>query len=198
MKNFFFTIVCLFSLYSCSVPNYYVENKTQNFGVDFSTGRWLLNKIEAPLRVEDKLKENVQHDFKSLLGERLVYIEDSNGLLLPKKIPLQPTKELLKELKVGTNFDYIINIKTANLANDFDSISLTNHKFQKGELNSNEVILEIYDLSLLDIIYSQRVIGSASIPENSSSDVHFSKSSNSLILGAYKKLMKELKQKSIK
>ena len=175
-----------------------MENKTQNFGVDFSTGRWLLNKIEAPLRVEDKLKENVQRDFKALLGERLVNIENSSGLLLPKKIPLQPTKELLKELKIGTNFDYIINIKAANLANDFDSISLTNHKFQNGELNSNEVILEIYDLSLLDIIYSQKVIGSASIPENSSSDVHFSKSSNSLILGAYKKLMIELKQKSIK
>ena len=101
-------------------------------------------------------------------------------------------------MKIGTNFDYIINLKASNLKQDFDSVSLTNHKFQNGEINSNEVIIEIYDLSLLEIIYNQKVIGSASIPENSSSDVHFSKSSNSLILGAYKKLMKELKNKSIK
>lgn len=198
MKRFLSLLVFLFSLYSCSVPNYYVENKTQDFGVDFTNGKWMLNKIDAPLQVEDKLKENALHDFKALLGDRLIAIEDVQGQLLPKKIPLQPTKETLKELKIGTNFDYIINLKASNLKQDFDSVSLTNYKFQNGEINSNEVILEIYDLSLLEIIYSQKVIGSASIPEKSSSDVHFSKSSNSLILGAYKKLMKELKNKSIK
>ena len=198
MKQFFFLVLLAFSLYSCSVPHYYFENKTQNFGVDFTNGKWLLNKIDAPLQVEDRLKEDVFADFNDLVGNRLVKIEETNGLLLPKNIPLQPTKETLKELKIGTNFDFIINIKASNLENDFNGISLTNHRFQNGETNSNEVILEIYDLSLLQIIYSQKVVGSASIPENSSSDVNFSKSSNLLILGAYKKLMKELNKKSIK
>lgn len=198
MKRFFLLLLLAFSLHSCSVPNYYMVNQSQHFGVDFTNGKWLLNKIDAPLNVQDKFKEKVYDDFNALLGDRLLKIEEAKGLLLPKKIPLQPTKEVVKELKIGTNFDYIINIKAATLENDFDGISISNRKFRNNETNSNEVILEIYDLSLLQIIYSQKVIGSASIPENSSSDVHFSKSSNSLILGAYKKLMKELKKKSIK
>lgn len=198
MKQFLIITLLAISLQSCSLPNYYFENNTQNFGVDFTSGKWLLNKIDAPLWVEDRLKEQVYDDYSALLGNRLLKIEDAKGLLLPKKIPLQPNKQELKELKIGTNLDFIINIKASNLENDFNGISLTNHKFQKGETNSNEVILEIYDLSLLEIIYSQKVVGSASIPENSSSDVNFSKSSNSLILGAYKKLMKDLKKKSIK
>lgn len=198
MKPLFLLTLLAFSFHSCSVPHYYFENKTQNFGVDFTNGKWLLNKIDAPLQVEDRLKEDVFADFYDLVGNRLVKIEEESGLLLPKNIPLQPTKETLKELKIGTNFDFIINIKASNLENDFNGISLTNHRFQNGETNSNEVILEIYDLSLLQIIYSQKVVGSASIPENSSSDINFSKSSNLLILGAYKKLMKELNKKSIK
>lgn len=198
MKRFILLLLLAFSLHSCSVPNYYMVNQSQHFGVDFTNGKWLLNKIDAPLSVQDKFKEKVYDDFNALLGDRLLKIEEAKGLLLPKKIPLQPTNEVLKELKIGTNFDYIINIKAATLENDFNGISISNRKFRNNETNSNEVILEIYDLSLLQIIYSQKVIGSASIPENSSSDVHFSKSSNSLILGAYKKLMKELKKKSIK
>lgn len=198
MKQFLIIALLAISFQSCSLPNYYFENNTQNFGVDFTNGKWLLNKIDAPLWVEDRLKEQVYDDFTALLGNRLLKIEDAKELLLPKKISLQPNKKELKELKIGTNLDFIINIKASNLENDFNGISLTNHKFQKGETNSNEVILEIYDLSLLEIIYSQKVIGSASISENSSSDVNFSKSSNSLILGAYKKLMKDLKKKSIK
>lgn len=199
MKRIFILfIVSSVLLCSCSFPHYYFENNAQNYGVDFTKGKWLLNKVDAPLRTEEKLKKSVQENFSALLGKRLINIEDAQGLLLPKKIPLQPSKEQLKELKIGTNFDFIINVKAVQLESDFNGVSLTNHKFQKGETNSNEVVLEIYDLSLLEIIYSQKVIGSASIPENSSSDVNFSKSSNSLILGAFKKLMKELKRKSIK
>jgi hypothetical protein len=69
--------------------------------------------------------------------------------------------------------------------------------FNKGGVNSSVVIVEVYDLNLLEIIYSQKVEGFA-VQSADSQDVHFSKPNSSLVLGAFKKIMKDIMKKSIK
>jgi hypothetical protein len=182
---------------SCSFPNYIFENKAQRTGLDFSKGNWLLNEIEAPYGVNDKLTKLALKYFSENLQERFSYINTTKDLLLPRKINLSPNKNALKDLKTGTNFDYFINIKASHSKNEFESIDITPHKFNNGGQKKSIVIIEIYDLNLLEIIYSQKVIASINMPKDNN-DVHFSNSSNSLILGGYKKLINDIDKKSTK
>jgi hypothetical protein len=69
--------------------------------------------------------------------------------------------------------------------------------FNKREVNSSVAIVEVYDLNLLEIIYSQKVEGFV-VQSTDSQDVHFSKPNSSLVLGAYKKIMNDIMKKSIK
>jgi hypothetical protein len=188
-------IILLFCLISCSFPTYVFDNKAQTTGLNFSQGKWLLNEIDAPYNVNEKLKTLAVKDFSVNLNGRLSYIYEIEGLLLPRKIRLNPNKIDLSNLKKGTNFDFFINIKATNIKNDFGSLDITPHKLNHGGENTTEVILEIYDLNHLEIIYSQRVIASIGMPKDNS-DVHLSKSNNSLIIGAYKKIINDITKKS--
>lgn len=195
-KCFVFFVVSVFAV-SCSIPNYVFENKGQSTGVDFTTGKWLLNEVDAPSNVEDQLTALVLKDFKGFLNDRVIPINDAKGLLLPRKINVNPDKKTLEDLKKGTNFDFFINIKASKTKEDFGSVDLTPSRFNNGGMNQSEVLLEVYDLNIAEIIYSQRVIGSTELPQDNQ-DVHVSKSSRSLLIGAYKKLIKDIEKKSIK
>lgn len=197
MKKRFLFLTFLVVISSCNIPNYYFE-RTQNTGVDFRSGNWLLNEIEAPKGVIDALTKKSKKDFTSFLGERVQYIHDAKGILIGKKVNLNPSINQMKDLRNGTNYDYFINVKAGVLKEELGSLNVSNSKFNANEENRSQVIIEIYDLQNLQIIYSNKVIGSTKTPENSSSDVQFSKSSENLIIGGYNKLIKDLSKKSIK
>ena len=198
MKKILFLVLCFATLNSCNLPSYVFYNPGQTIGVDFTNGKWLLNEIDAPANCTIYLKETSIRDFKIFLGERLNYVTDVSGLLLTqKKIPLNPSKQIIAEIRKGTNYDFFINIKAIEKRNDFGSIDLTPHKMSKEGINSNEVTIEIYDLKNSQIIYTQKVIASVR-KQNDNYDVHISKPSRSLIIGAYNKLIKDIKNKSIK
>lgn len=194
-----FVLLCFLSilLTNCAFPAYTFENKGQTVGVDFRTGNWLLNYVEAPIGIEEKMNQQAFDDFHSILKTRLSRIQDKKSLLIKREIPFNPSKIELENIKKGTDFDYFINLKASNLKKDFEMFSVGNRKNLPQEKNSNEIILEIYDLNQLDIIYSQKVIASAELDENNQGDVHFAMPSNNMILKGYKKLFKKLKKKSL-
>lgn len=196
MKKPILVIVISFLFLSCSIPRYLLKNSEQTTGVDFSRGKWLLNFIEATSGTQNKLNILALKDFSKILKERLVYIPNAKGLLLPKKIEINPSKLVLSNLKKGTDFDYFINIKASYVKSQLGIIDFTPHKYNKGGMNESEVILEIYDLNTSEIIYSQCVVGFVT-QVSDSDDVHFSKSNDDLILGAYKKLIDDIEKKSI-
>ena len=198
MKKILFLALCLVIFTSCNLPSYVFYNPRQTTGVDFTGGKWLLNEIDAPANSTKYLKEASIHDFKILLGERLSYVTDVSGLLLTqKKIPLNPSKRIIVDIKKGTNYDFFINIKAVETRSDVGSIDFTPHKMSQEGVNSNEVTIEIYDLKNSQIIYSQKVIASVG-KQKDNSDFHVSKSSRSLIIGAYNKLIRDIEKKSIK
>lgn len=205
-KNLF--LVCLFILIlsSCHTP-YLILNPSQTTGVDFTTGKWLLNELDCPKDSKEKLTSETIKSLKEQLHDRLFYINDVNGLLITRKIALNPNKATLKELKNGTGFDFFINISTKRNKNDIGIIGLYEDENSVGS-NQSEVTLEVYDLNLHQIIYSQRIIGTdysrkeKSVWESKKSDklidnITFHKSSNKLQFGSLKKILKDLKKKSI-
>ncbi|CAM3961178.1 MULTISPECIES: hypothetical protein [Flavobacterium] len=197
MKKCFVLFVVSVFVVSCSIPKYVFDNKGQSTGVDFTTGKWLLNNVDAPSNVENQLTALVLKDFKGFLNDRVIPINEAKGLLLPRKINVNPDKKTLEDLKKGTNFNFFINIKASKTKEDFGSVDLTPSRFNDGGMNQSEVLLEVYDLNIAEIIYSQRVIGSTELSQDNQ-DVHISKSSQSLLIGAYKKLIKDIEKKSIK
>lgn len=192
---------------SCSSGSYILTNKNYRTGVDFTKGKWLLNQLDCPKNNTKKLKEEAEGFFSEFLNERYFYRERVNGLLIPYQIPLNPSKKKLEELKAGTGFDYFINISSRKNKDEIGTIGLYEDEHSTGK-NQSEVTLEIYDLNLQEIIYSQKAIGTVtskqikSVWDTQKSDklidnITFHKSSNKLMLGALKKILNDLKKKSI-
>jgi hypothetical protein len=200
MKNLKIYVFCvLITLTSCQSSKYIFIDSTQKIGVDFTTGKWLLNEIECPEYSKDVLTTVATKNFKKKLKNRLFYINDVDGLLITRKINLKPNKTKLKELKDGTGFDFFINI-----------VANKTHRDSGTDLygNESEVFLEIYDLNLQQIIYSKHVIGftgqgeksifGGSAAGNAVNNIPLYKSSTTLMEKSLKKILKDLKKSSIK
>ncbi len=193
---------------SCNAPVYNFVDSGQRIGVDFTKGKWLLNELECPKNNKEELTSETKKFFKNNTQERFSYIADVRGLLIAKKTPLNPSKNNLKELKNGTGYDYFINIVVRKNRSDLGSIGLFEKKYPSNGKNESEVFLEIYDLNLLQIIYSKHVIGTVKEDEPSAFDtkksdklidnISFHKSSNRLMLGSLKKILKDLEKTSVK
>jgi len=185
-------------LFSCSSANYLFENTINNSGFDFNKSKWLLNKIDIQNNLKDEITQNVIADFTKLADSRFAYILNKKNILVYDKVEMNPNKSILKDLKKGTDFDYFINIKAKTLRNDFkNDLDLTHHNSNKQMKNVVTVQMEVYDLNLLEVVYSQTVTGTTSISENNNSDVNLIKSNSKLILGCYKKMIKSIVKKSI-
>ena len=189
--------VILISLSSCNFPKYVFNNRGQTTGLDFTKGKWLLNNIDSPSEVTNQLSKKAKEDFGRYLEGRLFFIYEPKGIILPKNIPINPSKTTLEEIKKGSNFDYFLNIRAGKLKNELGVIDITPNHFYTDRNNQVEVIIEVYDLNLAQNIYSQKVIGTISSTKNNG-DVQFYKSSQGLILGCYKRLMKDIEGKAIK
>lgn len=206
LKILFVIVILIIS--SCNTPTYNFIDSNQRIGVDFTTGKWLLNELECPKNNKEELTSETKKFFKNNTQERFFYITDVRGVLIAKKIPLNPSKVKLKELKDGTGYDYFINIIVKKNRSDLGSIGFYETKYPSNGKNESEAFLEIYDLNLLQIIYSSHVIGSDKEDKPSAFDtkksdklidnISFHKSSNRLMLGSLKKILKDLKKKSIK
>jgi hypothetical protein len=197
MKNIFFLIVAI-TLFSCSSANYLFENQINNSGFDFTKSKWLLNEIDAPKSVKKELTDIVIANFTAKSNSRFSYLLNENNILVYSKVEMNPSKSIIMDLKKGTDFDYFINIKAKIIQNDFDNkLDLTHHNSNKNMKNIVSVQMEVYDLNLLETIYSQIVTGTTTISEDNNSDVNLIKSNDKLIIGCYKKMIKSITKKSI-
>ncbi|WP_139260405.1 hypothetical protein [Flavobacterium defluvii] len=166
-------------------------------GIDFSSGKWLLNGIDSPYKINDKLTKLAINDFDKLIRTNLNYAPVTKGLLLPKNIPFNPNLTELKNLKLGNDFDYFINLKAKVLKDEIGVIDFTvTNSLKESYKNEVEIEIEIYDLNNSEIIYSKTIKGSVEISKNSQ-DFYIAKTTDGLILGAYKKLIRDINKKSI-
>lgn len=208
MKNHLFLIIFIFVCSSCSMPGYILENRVQTTGLDFREGKWLLNEIDVPYSLSDELNKQIFTDFEKNLGNRLVRIRNTKGIILPNKMQFYPNKETLKTLKTGINgYDYFINIKASIKKNQLGEMQFGENQIGQIDIppqriitrgiKQAEIIIEIYDLNLLQTVYSQKAIGTINLPQNNG-EVNFSTSVYGLIRGGYKRLIKDINNKSIK
>jgi hypothetical protein len=180
------------------LPSYVFVDNAIATGLDLREGKWLLNEIVDPTTTSNAAKNLIVKKLGNRLGNRLTYTNDSKGLLLPKNVKSNPTKENIRDLKKGSGFDFFINVKIILKNNSLSDLDLTNNKFNKNLSKSVEVLFEVYDLNGIAITYSKKVIGSVGIAENNNSDINFSKSTSKLVLGCLNKIIRDIEKKSIK
>ncbi len=190
-------IATLVFLSACATPHYVHDYKTSR-ALDFRTGTWLVNNIETnlPWKAKEYLTKDFLKRLKSIGGDSIVYIDSARiNFSLPNKIAFEPSNEIIDLLKLTTDFDYLINVKTQENRDDFGDILLAApHTYGKSEA---EVEIVIYEIKSGTLIYSQRIIASVELDETDS-DVRLAKSSANLIFAALKKGMKEMKKHAIR
>jgi hypothetical protein len=199
MRKILFLLFATALFISCSFPNYIIENKAQTLGLDFTQGKWLLNDIDCPGNVYKELTQMSERDFGSYLQDRLFPVYGVREIILPRKINFNPSKNKLLEIKKGCDgFDYFINIRAGKLKEEVGPLDIKpQNRISQERSNRSEVLIEVYDLNLAQIIYSQKVIGTTIVTDDLQ-EVHLAKTSRSLLLEAYNKIMKDIDKKSIK
>ncbi|AOZ98016.1 hypothetical protein [Flavobacterium commune] len=197
---FLLFLIILFSSSSCSRGIYQKEIVTQTTGIDFSNGKWLLGNIDVDYDVKDKLTRKVVKDFSKYLNNRLVNSINESSLLIANNVPLNPSKSMILDLKKGTGYDYFINIKYFNekkhslnsIAGKYvDRFTVDKYYYTK-DWNHYIVQLEVYDLNLAQIIYSQRVRGAL----GDNTGITTSKPIKGIVIGCYQMIMKDIDKKS--
>ena len=195
MKVFKFLILLLL-LSSCNLPKYYFKDDIGTTGVNFSEGKWLLNRIESSKNTEDRLTAIATDFFTKKTSNRFNTVYSAK-ILVPQKNNFPLSTEDLKQIKIGSNYDYFIQIKSGKFQNELGSIDTTPSKFSNNLSNEASVQMIIYDLNTQQIIYSKNAIGITGNPDNNTRDATFSKSSNDLTIGCLKKILKDLDEKSL-
>lgn len=187
------TFVILFGmLLSCRTHPYYEENFTQNMGIDFSKGKWILGNIDIDSDFRDELTKLAFDDFAKHLNDRLINSVNDRTLLIAQVVPLNPMKGKIQDLKKGTNCDFYINIKCKNERNNGNQFDVSEKTYYKEQLTFAKVNIEIYDLNNGIIVYSQGI--SSAFNENASLSIN---PARKLIFGCYAKIIDDINKKSI-
>lgn len=199
MKRILLLSLSFIIFLSCRSGNYQRELSPQSTGVDFSKGRWLLGNIDADSDIKDKLTKLIIKDFSKHLQGRLTNALDDKSLLIARQVPVNPTTALIKDLKKGTNYDYFINVKCSSgersdlhaIKGEFVDRFTVDKYYYSNKLTTAVVQLEIYDLNLGQVVYSQKVRGS------SGRRTTLIKVDENFFIGCYKEIMKHLNKKSL-
>lgn len=195
MKKILFILVVII-ITSCNSVKY-VHKGNANSRLDFKEGKWLLNHVTSSKNVKEYgLTKIASEKFSELFGDRLLLVNTKKGILIPGVISENLDKSILKDIKNGSGCDYFIDVRTKKTSDEVDVFGAGNDLMSSNE-NVGEVNLTIYDLNLLEEIYSQSVVGTLFIPENQN-NFALSKTSGSIIASGLKKIMKKIRKNQIK
>ncbi len=156
----FLLIIILIGLFGCAGPKYVSTFNKNRDALDFSKGKWVLNK---PFENEkSRMPYMAQTYFKKILGDSLKLIDEVRNTgsgLMKAEIPFNPSKEELREIKIGTDCDYLINIKETVLKDEMSGFAGGTTYGSTIKTNAAKVELNIYDLNHLKLLSSTSIIG---------------------------------------
>ncbi|WP_158974309.1 hypothetical protein [Cellulophaga sp. L1A9] len=165
IKNLLIIIVLL-SFLSCGNTKYtYLFEKGKN--IDFSSGKWILNETYTN-NTNGRIQHIAVREFKDILKDSLFELTElRSDKLVASKIPFEPKESDLKDLKIGTACDYLINIKSIIEKDKMGSFPNTPNIGSTKKTNQAQITIRIYDLNKLTLISESTVIGKAELTKNS-------------------------------
>ncbi|WP_299008911.1 hypothetical protein [uncultured Tenacibaculum sp.] len=194
--KYLYILLAVIVITSCNSVKY-THSGDVNSRLDFRKGKWLLNDVTSFKNIrKEGLTEMANERFYELIGNRLLVVSNMKGLLIPSNISSSLDKSILKDIKNGTGYDYLIDIRTKNISNEVGVLGTGSSQTDLSK-NIGEVTLSIYDLNMFEIIYSQTVVGKLVVSERDN-DYALSKNSTLIIHSALKRIMKKTKKNQIK
>ncbi|MEL6917860.1 MAG: hypothetical protein AAFO99_09025 [Bacteroidota bacterium] len=165
--------------------------------LDFSKGKWLLNRTESNSKIFDaELYQVAFKGFKEILGDSLIdmHMVRTSKLVAPK-IGFELTKTELEKLKKDSDCDFLINIAGTVVSNGAGTLSTDSGNGYYSASNRSSVTIMIYDLNARAIVSSSQAFGKAT-SENSHFDngngiPTINSSAETLMVAAAKKLIKK-------
>lgn len=170
------------------------ENSYAKGQLDFTSGNWLLYKLDAAKVYHYDFETLAIQDFTAIFGSRFTYFPRANNMGFPMQLTLPVSKETLKSLKTSTQQDYLILMRGKEVSNKLGSVGLDNsmRQFEIEESNQSYFGMVVYDLNTLEEVYNQKITGTAT-RNNDDNKVNFSNSSKTILNKAYKRLIKDFK-----
>ncbi|WP_396600741.1 hypothetical protein [Algibacter sp. R77976] len=198
----FLIMILFFGFTSCNTPKYTYMFK-EGKHLDFSEGKWLLNRSKSNSRVFDtELYNNSEEQFKEILGSSLLEIVDVRltNIIAPE-ISFDLNKEELIKLHKDSGCDFLINIKGNVISENAGSLSFPSNNSDYYATNEASVSIKIYDLKNGEIISSSQVNGKVvdqGSEFNSSNDFPIlSTSAHTTMLKGAKRLINKYKKYQI-
>ena len=99
--------------------------------------------VNVDAHFKDELTALVFKDFNSYLGERVKQSSSERSLLIANKILTQPSKAEIEKLRIGTGYDYCININCQNSRNHITDFKLIEHDHYLKQMSFAHIILEV-------------------------------------------------------
>lgn len=114
-----FVLLIISMLISCNSVKY-THFGNINSRLNFKKGKWLLNDAQGLIDVKTGLTKIAKEGFTEFLGNRLLTLNNSKGILIPGNIPNKLSKPILKDIKKGSSVDYFITINGTVLSDEVD------------------------------------------------------------------------------
>ncbi|MFD1614365.1 hypothetical protein [Gelatiniphilus marinus] len=192
IRRYSILVICSSMLCSCVLSASYVHDiDSTPYGVDFGHGTWVLNDLDVPFTLKDKLTKLVRKELSKHLKDSLLTPRGIKNIALPY-VPINPDTLMLNRLKNTVKHHYFINIRGRVVKNEMLSFAIENADI--NNMNITETILQIYDLNSLETIYSRRVIAKVKMTEDEDDNFYFVKDVNGMIVKSLKKILKKLKK----
>ncbi|MCK7590184.1 hypothetical protein M0G43_06345 [Subsaxibacter sp. CAU 1640] len=182
-------LLSFISLTSCVTTSYQTSFDSDRFGIDYRKGKWLLNTIQCPLTIQERMTKIATKHFSDQLGENFKDANTDKSIAL-SYIPLNPDSLSLKDLKRQSRSDYIINIVGEVESNEIGSSDFGTAFRTKS--NSAKTTMQVYDLNTLQIIFTKTVSGSVTRNTDDSKDFKFFQEANGIIVKCLKKIINKL------
>lgn len=168
--------------------------------LDFSSGKWLLNRTESNSKVFDTELNNASvKEFTEILGDSLIdltFLRASK--LVSPKIGFELTKTELENLRNDTECDFLINVKGTIVSNGAGTFSFEDPNGHYSASNQSSVAIIIYDLNSGEVLSSSQVIGKATTEnshfDNGNAVPRINASAETLMVAAAKKLIRKYDQ----
>lgn len=171
MKNYLLVkVATVFILFVCLISSCVSTKYTYNFdkgkSLDFSSGKWILNKPYANKNIEH-LEDIAFNEFNTIIIDSLYKIEDiRNVSLIGLKLPYKLSADKLGDLKIGTYGDFIINYKVDIISDELNSLSSPPPIGTVRKINEVLVEILIYDIKNLELLSRSSILGRAKLDIN--------------------------------
>ncbi len=198
MKKTLIVFLTIFSLLSCGNTKYTILYEKEK-NIDFSQGKWILNE---PLTNNEngRIEYIALKGFKEILKDSLFELKElRKDRLISPALPFDLSEKELKDLKIGTDCDFLISIKSIIVKNEMGSFANVPNIGSTIKTNQAESTIRIYDLNSLTLLSESTIIGKVEVEKNEDdSDWDYVNTASTISMNGLTKLIRKYDKNKVR